>query len=137
MKHVYQGFLLYIMFDNASRISFAFMSLLVKHLMSSVCLNTFSPTESFFPYKTCLSMSFPSKSCLTVRLEFPYHSSLPASTKEQPSFYKDAPFLTPSLLRFWTFLAISQPKLVRFSFGKNPLTAGNVLSLMRIREFTL
>ncbi len=31
-------------------------------------------------------MSFPSKSCLTVRLEFPKHSSLPASMKEQPLF---------------------------------------------------
>ncbi len=43
----------------------------VKHLVYWVCLNTFSPTESFFPYKTCLSVSFPSKSCFTVSLEFP------------------------------------------------------------------
>ncbi len=29
--------------------------------------------------------------------------------------------LTPKLLMFWTFFAISQPKMVRFSFCKNPL----------------
>ncbi len=33
---------------------------LIKHVYQGV-----------FCYKTCLSMSFPSKSCLTVRLEFP------------------------------------------------------------------
>ena len=40
------------------------------------------------------------------------------------------PLLTPDLLGFWTFLAISQPKIVRFSFCKKPLKGENVLFLM-------
>ena len=35
-----------------------------------------------------LSMSLSYKSCLTVCLEFPWHSSLPASMKEQPLKFK-------------------------------------------------
>ncbi len=46
--------------------------------------------------------------------------------------YKGAPsFLTPSFMGLWTFLARSQPKIVRFSFCKKPLEAGNISNLMR------
>ena len=45
--------------------------------------------------------------------------------------YRGAPpLLTPGLLCFWTFLAISQPNIVRFSFCKKPLEGENVLSPM-------
>ncbi len=48
--------------------------------------------------------------------------------------YRGAPpFLVPSLLGFWTFLAISQPKTVRFSICKKPLEDEVALSLMRAR----
>ncbi len=47
-----------------------------------------------------------------------------------PPIRAPLPLLTTSLLSFWTFLAISQPIMVRFSFCKNPLEAGNVYSLM-------
>ena len=48
------------------------------------------PTYDFhFLYKTCLSGVFSYMSCLTVRLEFPLHSSLPASMKEQPYYYTE------------------------------------------------
>ncbi len=40
------------------------------------------------------------------------------------------PFLVPSLLSFWTFLAISQPKIVRFPICKKPLQCEIVPSLM-------
>ncbi len=40
------------------------------------------------------------------------------------------PLLTPGLLGSWTLLAISQPKIVRFSFCKKLLEGENVLSPM-------
>ena len=39
-------------------------------------------------------------------------------------------FLTPNFMCLWTFLAISQPKKVRFSFCKKPLEAGTIPFLM-------
>ncbi len=45
--------------------------------------------------------------------------------------YRGAPpLLTTSPLGFWTLLAISQPKIVRFSFCKKPLEGENVPPLM-------
>ena len=42
--------------------------------------------------------------------------------------YKGAPcFPDTQSMGSWTFLAISQPKMVRFSFCKKPLEGGNVL----------
>ncbi len=43
---------------------------------------------------------------------------------------KGAPAYDPSLFKLLTFLAISEPKMVRFSFCKNPLEAGNIPPLM-------
>ncbi len=42
------------------------------------------------------------------------------------------PFRTQAYLPFWTFLSISQPKMVRFSFYKKRLQAGKALSLMGV-----
>ncbi len=45
--------------------------------------------------------------------------------------YKGAPsFMTPNFMGFWTFLVISQPKMVRFSFCKKPLEDENAPYLM-------
>ncbi len=44
---------------------------------------------------------------------------------------KGALFMTPNFMGFWTFLAISQLKMVRFSFSKKPLEDENAPYLMR------
>ncbi len=66
--------------------------------------------------------------------------------------YRGPPFFGPKpILDFWTFLAISQPKMVRLSICKKPLVGDIALSLMKappvkglsyvpgasIREFTV
>ena len=38
--------------------------------------------------------------------------------------------MTLSFWNFWTFLAVSQPKMIQFSFCKKPLEGKNNLSLM-------
>ncbi len=53
---------------------------------------------------------------------------------EVPPPIEAPPFFDPYLLGFWKPLAISRPKMVWFSFCKNPLPleCGNVLSLIGV-----
>ncbi len=75
-------------------------------------------------------MTLKMKFMAVIRMEGAMATTVNSPIEAPPPIKAPPSFLAPGPLAFWTFLAISQPKIVRFSICKKPLEVENVLSLM-------